>query len=74
MLAQYVASQDNLNELSKKVDEIQGDIQKQTSILDKLNVINNEKGRRIAEIESYLKMKKGMSRVMIGPPNGEAGG
>ena len=58
-----------MTELSKKVEEITADINKQTTILDRLNQINNEKGRRIAEIESYLNMKKGMSRVMIGPPN-----
>ena len=69
MLRQYTHASENLSELSKKVDEITGDIQKQTTILDRLNQINNEKGRRITEIESYLKMKKGSSRVMMGQQN-----
>ena len=67
MLEQYNAQSSYLTELNKKVEEITSDINKQTTILERLNQINNEKGRRITEIESYLKMKKGMSRVFNGP-------
>ena len=58
-LALYIASKKNLGQLSNKVEEVIGDIKKQTSILDKLKLINNEKTKRVAEIESYLKMKEG---------------
>lgn len=37
MLAQYNAASDKLNEMSKKVEEITSDINKQTTILDRLN-------------------------------------
>ena len=46
------------------MEEISGDIAKQTATLDKLNMMNNEKARRITEFEGYFGRKKGSSRVM----------
>ena len=69
MLARYQKKSMELTELSKQVDEITQDINKQTTILDRLNQINNEKSKRITEIERYLNMKKGMTRGSAQPQN-----
>ena len=62
MLVRYNKKSSELKELSKRVEEISCDIVKQTSILDRLNAINNEKGRRITEIEKYLDLKRQNAR------------
>jgi len=67
MLARYTQKSAELRDLSKRVEDISSDIVKQTSILDRLNAINNEKGRRITEIERYLDLKKQTARPMPQP-------
>lgn len=68
MLAQYNKKSVELSHLSKRVEEISSDIVKQTSILDRLNAINNEKGRRITEIEKYLNLKRQHTQTAVREP------
>jgi hypothetical protein len=57
MLAVYRGKEKELDDLSTEVDELTIDINKQTTILARLNHINTEKTRRIANIERCLNTK-----------------
>ena len=47
-----------LTELTKNVEMITLDINKQQIILDKLNILNNEKLKKVTELERYLHLKR----------------
>jgi hypothetical protein len=46
-----------LDEISTVVDELTIHINKQTSILDRLNTVNCEKGKRITEIDRSINFR-----------------
>jgi hypothetical protein len=59
MLSRFHKKSGELTDLTNKVTQLTLDINKQQMILDKLNQINNEKARKITEIERYITNKRG---------------
>ena len=57
MLEKFRSKAKELNTYTTRVDKLALDIHKQQLILDKLNFLNDEKQKRIADIEALFEIK-----------------
>eukprot|EP00347_Sterkiella_histriomuscorum_P013238 403365481 len=58
LLQRFKKRSAELTELTQGVEKINLDIQKQQVILEKLNVLNNEKMKKVSELERYMHLKR----------------